>query len=266
MAVLTISRDLGSGGREVGRTLAANTGYRYLDHEEILTRVKSAGNKWEKWAQDFDEHSPRLWERYDWSYRGYVALMQSIILEEAVRDRVVVMGRGANYLLRDTPFALSIRVVAPFAAKVSRLADREAIDRDSARWLIEKIDRERAGFLYTVYGRNGKSPSDYDMAFDSGTTPIADIIEAVQKRIPEVDRLKDEQALNALQAKALAAKIKARLLTGLPFFMPTLEVNYDGENIMVRAVIRLRERERVVTEAKALAGGTPLKFELRYRQ
>ncbi len=168
MAVVTVSRDLGSGGREVAWALEKDPGYRYLDHEAILERIKSAGHRWEKWAQDFDEHPPRLWEKYDWSYRGFTALVQSTILDEACEDRVTIMGRGANYLLRDTPFALSIRVTAPLESRVARFAERESIDRDSARWLIEKTDRERAGFLYTVYARDGKDPTDYDMVFNSG--------------------------------------------------------------------------------------------------
>lgn len=266
MAVVTISRDLGSGGSEVGRELADTVGYRYLNHEGILTRVKAVGAKWEKWAQDFDEHSPRLWEKYDWSYRGYIALMQSIIMEEAVLDRVVVIGRGANYLLRGTPFVLSVRIVAPVAGRASRLSQRESIDRDSARLLIERTDRERSGFLYMVYGRNGKSTEDYDLSFDSGSTSLPEILTSIQTHMPGKDSLRDEPSRRTLQMKTLAARIKARLLTGLPFFLATLEVTWDGDCITVRSVVRLRERERVENEAKSLAGDTPIKFELRYRQ
>ncbi|MFZ2446138.1 MAG: cytidylate kinase-like family protein [Syntrophobacteraceae bacterium] len=266
MAVVTVSRDLGSGGREVAWALEKDPGYRYLDHEAILERIKSAGHRWEKWAQDFDEHPPRLWEKYDWSYRGFTALVQSTILDEACEDRVTIIGRGGNYLLRDTPFALSIRVTAPLEARVARFAEREAVDRDSARWLIEKTDRERAGFLYTVYERDGKDPTDYDMVFNSGQMSVEDITAAVREEMLKKDLLRDENSVEALRMKALAARIKSRVLTALPFFMPTLEVEHTGGSLHLRGVVHLpRERDMVLHEAKALAGPVPVTSELRYR-
>jgi len=267
MAVVTISRDLGSGGRKVGSVLAEKAGYRFLDHEGIVTRIKTAGHRWEKWAEEFDEHSPWLWEKYDWSYRGLTALIQSTILDEALLDNVVIIGRGANFLLRDIPFALSVRIVAPLELRISRVSEREAIEADSARWLVEKTDRQRAGFLYTVYGKDGKNPADYDMLFDSGTTLFDEIVAALLALVPERDRRKDDNSLRELRMRAVAARIKARLLTALPFFIPTVEAVYEEGHIHLRGVVRLpRERDLVVKEAKNLAGDAPLKIELRYRR
>ena len=147
MAVLTISRDLGSGGREVALMLSSSLGYRFVDRERILARLKAAGHKWEKWTEGLDEHTPRIWEKYDWSYSGFVAMTRSVIMKEAASNSVILMGRGGNYLLKGVPFALRVRIVALFEQRVARVSKREGIDEDSARWLIERTDRERAGFL-----------------------------------------------------------------------------------------------------------------------
>ena len=138
MAIVTISRDLGSGGREVGKLLAQSEGYRYIDKDDIFAGVRAAGFKWDKWAEEYDEHTPHIWQRYDWSFRAFVALVQSAILKEAAKDRAVVIGRGGNFLLRGIPFALAVRVVAPLDDRIERLIWRESIDRESALWLIEK--------------------------------------------------------------------------------------------------------------------------------
>ena len=244
MAVLTISRDLGSGGHEVGHMVSSSLGYRFLDREGILARLKAAGHKWEKWTEGFDEHTPRIWEKYDWSYHGFVAMVQSTIMNEAASDRVVIMGRGGNYLLKGVPFVLSVRVVAFLEQRLARVSEREGIDEESARWLIAKTDRERAGFLLTVYGRDGKDPTGYDLVFDSSTMSIEEICTVITGVLSEKDRLKDEKSMRALKLRALAAEIKARLFTTLPFFMSTLEVEFDGEAVCVRGIVRLpRERE-----------------------
>ncbi len=267
MAILTISRDLGSGGREVALMLSNSLGYRFVDREHILARLKAAGHKWEKWTEGLDEHTPRVWEKYDWSYSAFVAMTQSVIMNEAASNSVILMGRGGNYLLKGVSFALRVRIVALFEDRVARVSEREGTDEESARWLIERTDRERAGFLLTVYGRDGKDPADYDFVFDSSAKPIDRIAAGITGLLSEKDRLIDEKSMRALKMRALAADIKARLSTTLPFFMSTLEVEFDGEAIRVRAVVRLpRERTLVMNEAGKIAGEAPLRFELRYRQ
>jgi len=267
MAVLTISRELGSGSREVGSILSKGLEYKLVDRERILADLKAAGHKWERWTEGLDEHTPKVWEKYDWSYRGFVAMVQSTIMNEAASDRVIVIGRGGNYLLKGVPFALRVRVVALLEDRVSRICKREGIDEDSVRRLIERTDRERAGFLISVYGRDGKDPLDYDLVFDSSTMPIDRIAAAITELLAEKDLLRDEKSISALKMRALAASIEARLLTKLPFFMSTLEVEFDGEAVRVRGVVRLpRERALVMGEAEQMAGDVPLKFELRYRQ
>jgi hypothetical protein len=267
MAVVTISRDLGSGGREVGKILADAAGYRFLDHEGILAAIKAEGPKWERWVEGLDERSPRLWEKYDWSYRGSVSLIQSTIMNAAAAGNVIVIGRGGNYLLEGIPFALRTRFIAPLDTRIARIAERESIDMDSARWLVEKTDRERAGFLYAVYGKNGTDPADYDIVYDAGTMRLDEIVVSMKALLAEKDRLKDESSVEVLRMKTLAANIKAHLLTVLPFFMPTLDVKPDGKSVRVWGVVRVpRERELVELEVKKAAGQTPIRFELRYRQ
>jgi len=267
MAILTISRDLGSGGREIGKRLSDSMRYRFADRESVLGRLKAAGHKWEKLTEGFDEHAPRVWEKYDWSYHSFVAMLQSAIMNEAVSGDVVIIGRGGNYLLKGVPFVLRVRVVAPIGERIARVSSLEGIDEESARWLIDRTDRERAGFLLTVYGRDGRDPADYDMVFDSGAMSIDGIAARIMEILPEKDRLKDEKSSHDLKMRALAADIKARLFTTLPFFMSTLEVEFDGEAVCIRGVVRLpRERELVVKQSRELAAGAPLRFELKYRR
>ena len=219
MAVLTISRDLGSGGREVAQRLAGNIGYRFIDRESVLGRLKAAGQKWEKWTEGFDEHAPRVWEKYDWSYHGFLAMLQSTIINEACSGDVVIIGRGGNYLLKGVPFALCVRIVAPIKDRITRVSAYEGIDEESARWIINRTDRERAGFLMTVYGRDGGDPADYDLVFNSGEMSIEEIASTIAGILPEKDRFKDEESIRDLRMRALAADIKARLFTTLPFFI-----------------------------------------------
>ena len=113
MATLTISREYGSGGFEIGRRVAERLGYQLVDKERLFQDMERAGPRWGRVAREVDEVCPTLWERHDWQYRGYVSQMENLILEYALGDNVVIIGRGGSFLLRGVPFCLRVRLVAP---------------------------------------------------------------------------------------------------------------------------------------------------------
>lgn len=266
MAILTVSREFGSGGREIGQAVAEFLGYKYVNKERILDDIRAAGKKWEEWGKDIDEHCPTVWEKYDWSFRGFVALLQSHILNYAFSDKVVIMGRGGNFLLKDIPHALRIRVIAPIEVRVEMIMKRKSVDRKTARWLAEKTDSERACFIHVIYGKNWNDPAEYDMVFDTGTQTVDEIVNIVKNTLLGKEQFNTEEARKVLQMRAIAARVKAGILTNPRFFVPTLDVYYDGKSIILRGVIHNpEEHKHIENEARKLAGDVPLRCELHYR-
>ncbi|MBM4295641.1 MAG: cytidylate kinase-like family protein [Deltaproteobacteria bacterium] len=105
MAILTISREYGSGGREIGQMVAQRLGYQYVDKERFFHDLEKAGPRWGRVARDLDEVCPTLWERHDWEYRGYVAQVEALLMEYAAADRVVIIGRGGPSCCGECPTA-----------------------------------------------------------------------------------------------------------------------------------------------------------------
>ena len=190
MAILTISREIGSGGREIGYNISRLLNYEYIDKEKIFSDIRADGEKWEEWGKTLDEHRPSIWEKYDWSFRGFNALLQSLILNYALNDKVVIMGRGGNFLLKDIPYALRVHITAPIEQRVERIIKRETIDRDTAHWLIEKTDKERACFIHLIYGKHWDSPEEYDIMLDTGSKSIKDITDIVREQLINRDKFK----------------------------------------------------------------------------
>jgi cytidylate kinase len=266
MAVLTISRESGSGGREMGRTVAEALGYEYVDKEKFLGDIRKSGKNWERWAEDLDEHSPSIWEKYDWSFRAFGALVQSAVLKHAVRDDTVIIGRGGNFLLEGIPFSLRIRLVAPIEVRIARIAEEESVDHGKARWLVERMDRERSGFLYALYGRHCDDPSEYDFVLNTGFKPVEEAVPLMKELLKERDRFNTEEWRKVLEMRALAARIKAALLTDPSYFIPTLDVDYEWNKLVLRGVIHNPKEHRGIEKvARDLAGNVPVKFELHYR-
>lgn len=266
MAILTISREVGSGGREIGYNIARLLNYEYIDKEKIFSELKADGGRWEEWGKTLDEHRPTIWEKYDWSFQGWGSLIQYHILKYAQRDNVVIMGRGGNFLLNGLPFALRIRVTAPIHLRIERLMRRESVDEKTAGWLAEKTDRERSGFIKALYGKDWDNPSEYDLSLDAGSKSVDEITDIVRNALLERDKFKTDDAIKSLRIMTLKAKIRASILSDPSFHIPTLDVIYDGKNIILRGVIHSpREHKRIEDKARQLAGDIPLKCELHYR-
>lgn len=267
MAILTVSREFGSGGGEIGRAVADSMDYQYVDRERIVRDIRKVGYNWEEWTKDLDEHCPSIWEKYDWSFRGFGALIRSAILNYAVADRVVIIGQGANFVLRDIPYSLRIRVIAPLEARIDRIMKRESVDKETARWLSEKMDRERSCFIYSLYGKHWDDPTQYDAIFNTGERSVEEIITIVESFAQGKDRFNTKEARETLKMHAEAARIKAGLATNPTLFIPTLEVTYDGKDLVLKGIIHNpREHQRLEHKARELAGSLPLKCELHYRK
>jgi cytidylate kinase len=271
MAILTIARKYGSGGREIGQAIAEQLNYDYIDRRRILDDMRAEGKQWEERAKQFDENYPKIWERYDWSFRGFVALNQSYFLNYALKDKVVIMGRGGNFLLKGIPCILRVRVIAPIEKRIEKVMEREGVNSENARWLIEKADHEMAGAIYLIYGRNWDNPAEYEMVFDTGIQTTDAIITVIKNGLLEKEKFNTEKTRKILQLRVLAAKIKAEITTNSQYSISVLDVDpKEGgmieKGLVIRGIIHNQDDIKKIEEtAKKLAGDIPIDCELQYR-
>lgn len=266
MSILTVSREFGSGGREIGHGVAEKLNYEYIDKEQILQEVSFHGNQWEQWAKGLDEHAPTLWERFDWSFRGFGALLRSIILTHALNDNAVIMGRAGNIIVADVPYAFRIRVVAPLDSRLDRIMIRESVDYDTALWLAQKTDKDRGHFLKAMFGADWNSPQDYDAVFDTGKTSIPDAVDSICEKLEKRREARTEEAVASIKTRTAAARIEAGILTYPLLFVNMLEVVIEGKDLVLKGVVRdPKHRKKVEEIALNLAGDIPLKVRLTYR-
>lgn len=266
MAILTISRQIGSVDKEITQSMADAWHYDYIDRERILEDMGAQGPQWEEFGKEFDERNPTLWERYDRSYRGYVALSQSIILHHALKDAVIIVGRGGNFLLREVPYSLNVRIVAPLEHRVEAIARREGLSREAAGLIVKKVDKDMAGAVRLIYGKEIDDPATYDLFFDTGVLPIHEVFAAIKAALSGKDGLKTPEAEKTLRMKALATAVKAGIVTSPTFFIPVFDVLPGKDRLLVTGIVHNSEEHRKVEAAvRRLAGEVPVECSLHYR-
>ena len=266
MAILTISREYGSGGREIGRRVAERLNYRYADKELLFQDLDKGGPRWGKVARDLDEVCPTVWERYDWEYRGYVALMESLILTYAAADKAVIIGRGGSFLLEGVSFCLRARLVAPLEVRITRIMERERLSRVAAERLITRVDGERACFIKANYGSEWHEYRFYDMTLNTSSLTYDQVVDILVEALGEKDRLATPEARAELERRALAYRLKARVATDPKVFVPTLEVSLEEGTIVVTGIIHSPKESHLLKEiAKEVCGDYPVRLDLHHR-
>ncbi len=196
--VITIGRQFGSGGRELGRRLAEELGLAYYDRE-IVTAIAKSTSFSEEYVTEVTEQCPNLYPitvgqsfhlpygaDYQLGQLRTVYKAQSDLLRSfAEKSGCVIIGRCADYILRDyQPYR--IFVYADTDARVARcmahLREDEAGTTEKAMAKkIAKLDRERARY-YEYYTRNKWGDrANYDLCINTTNFVVKDIVPHIAK-------------------------------------------------------------------------------------
>jgi cytidylate kinase len=166
MAIVTISREMGSGGSIIASTLAEKLGYILVNGETIIKEASKYGLSQEA-VETADEKPPAFVESLDARIEVDFHRIQQIILEYALRGNVVIYGRGGQDILEGVDSVLTTRIIAPFETRVERWAEREWLDPDLSRILVRKSDQQRNGFIKYYFDRDWNDPSNYDLVINT---------------------------------------------------------------------------------------------------
>jgi len=181
--IITIGRQFGSGGRIIGQKLADELKIPFYDNQLITMAAEKTGYSPEVYEQADEKAAggflyssilggytlgSQLAVGYNMPINDKLFLVQSNIIKEvAAAGSCVIIGRCANYVLKDNPDCLSIFIHAPMKVRIERAIDTYQMPVARIEEAIEKIDKRRAAY-YNYYSdtRWGKIGS-YQYTIDS---------------------------------------------------------------------------------------------------
>lgn len=185
--VITIGRQYGSGGREIGIRLAKMLGIGFYDRKLITEAAKRSGLSDEVFETK-DERTPgSLAHAFStgfgfyngFSLEGIFKIQSDTIMEIASKESCVIVGRCADYVLRDNPRCINIFIHAPKEIRTRRVMDRIKTDRKEALRSIEKTDKGREAY-YDFYTNKGWSDTaSYHLSVDSSLLGLQDTAEHI---------------------------------------------------------------------------------------
>jgi cytidylate kinase len=192
MAVITISRELGSCGREIATAVADRLGYKLLDRgivdaiaERAGVRVDAVHHLDERHFSGFDSVvSSLVWSCFgsQLTPETFRVMAVRLIREVARTGNIVILGRGAAAVLGPSRDYLHLRVIAPFDERARRVAERDGIDEREARFRIRESDTSRRSFVRSIGHCDWDDPTLYDMILNTGRVPLDMAIDLVLAR------------------------------------------------------------------------------------
>ena len=192
--VITIGREFGSGGHEIGQKLAERLGIKCYDKELLELAAKESGLCQELFAsQDEKPTNSFLYslvmDTYSLGYsNSYVdmPINHKVFLAQfdaikklAQKESCVIVGRCADYALEDDPFA----VKASLDKRVERIKKMYDLSESKATDLIQKTDKRRASYYNYYSSKKWGEAKSYDLCLDSGELGIDGSIELILKYI-----------------------------------------------------------------------------------
>ena len=179
--IITISREFGSGGRTMGRKIAERLGIPFYD-KELVDQIAVESGFAPKFVEEHGEHSPSgSFFSYAFAPQGVPGIMNglstadflwniqcNVILQLADQGPCVIVGRNADYILKDRPDALHVYVFAdvPYRAeRIVRLYGES--EKSPEQRLAEKDKRRRVNYQHYT-GRTWGMAQNYDLCLDTG--------------------------------------------------------------------------------------------------
>ncbi|MFM1943197.1 MAG: hypothetical protein RI897_2179 [Verrucomicrobiota bacterium] len=196
---LLVSRSCGSGGRSLAGVVGQRLGWWVVDRE-IVEEIAVRSHVRARLVESVDARVRSKWTSgVAWLADGiglspgeYLQQLRQVILALGHHGDVVIMGRGAQYMLPSRGM-LRLRVVAPLEVRVQRIVDREHLSVEQARRWVGVKDVERDEYLRRTFGRDAARAEDYDLVVNTGELELeraADVVvAALRGKFGELSRL-----------------------------------------------------------------------------
>ena len=182
--VITVSREYGSGGRYVGRLIADKLGIKFYDKDLIIKLAKETGLS-EEYIEKNEEKRASL-EMLNNGFGSGLTNSDEIFLKEselikelAEKESCVIIGRCADFILKDNENILKVFISGTMKDKIKRATEIYGIDEKEAEKEINRINKLRANHYKYYTGKEWLDASNYDVCINSdlyGVEKTADII------------------------------------------------------------------------------------------
>lgn len=189
---ITIGRQLGSGGRQIGRLLANQLGISFYDKQLIKIASQKSGLE-KEFFEKHDEKSGRSffgglsgiygsWDSenisaFYLSNEKLFNIQSEVIVNLAKQNPAVFVGRCADYVLKDFPASLNVFISADLDDRIKRVAQRQQVSEKKAKDYIESTDKKRAEYYNYFSNKTWGKADSYHLCINSSVLGMNETVD-----------------------------------------------------------------------------------------
>ncbi len=197
MAVITISRQFGAGGKTIGQRVAAELGYTFVD-EDIIQMIAEKAKVSSGWVESVEKEaggrlsrivsrmvSKPLVDRIlkdDYGYideQIYIDYLVVIIAQMAEEGNVLFLDRGSQYILNDLPGAFHVLLINTFENRVKFMMDRYDMTEQKANQVVKSEERRRLNLYRKIGKQDYDQPELYHLVLNMARVDLDDAVETI---------------------------------------------------------------------------------------
>lgn len=193
--IITIGREFGSGGREIGKRLADHLGIAYYD-KEIMEEISKRTQLAESYVHQIVEQKTGVFfpitvgrsfhaAGNDYMLKQYTAVyaeQANVLREMAEKSDCIIVGRCGDYILKDHD-PIRLFIYANMEAKMKRCREKadehEHLSDKELEKMIRKIDKNRAKYYQYYTGQVWGERTNYDICVNTSSVPVKELAEAL---------------------------------------------------------------------------------------
>ncbi|MBN1141645.1 MAG: cytidylate kinase family protein [Deltaproteobacteria bacterium] len=255
MPIITVSREMGSGGFLVSERVAEKLGYQFLDGEAIRGMAESYGLSVDS-VRKADEKPPPFDAQLDQLVELDLRQIELLILEAAHKGNVLIYGRGAHFILNQIKAIFRVRFIAPFEERVERWAEREWLDPDLAKEMVRKSDQQRAGFIKYYFDRDWTDPLEYDLVINTSRITLDTAVDLICKGVKDKNLAKNlEDSRKTISDLIIQKRLRIAILAQSDLDGYHVEIACDDGVVTLGGHVHSRKEHKLVMDlAKAVEG------------
>lgn len=193
--IITITRQFGSGGHDIGKALSEKLDIPFYDKELISIAAKESGIAPEVFetvdekatnsllyslSMGFNHYSNGFTATEDLPFNDRLYILQHKIIKElAEKENFVVVGRCADYVLRENPNVVKVYIYADIESRIKRAVERHDIDSVRAKQAVVKADKNRANYYSFYSGKKWGLADNYDLCINSTNLTVDQAVEII---------------------------------------------------------------------------------------
>ena len=212
MAVIAMTREIGTFGKDVAAGLAERLGLDVIHHELVKHGIVKSSGLPESEAHRFLEGEASLIERWRMDQRRMRRCTEQEIFELAAKGNVLIRGWGSVYLLRSVPHVLSVRVCAPMEFREAvRMQQLGLKDRAAARRDIERDDAAHNGTMRRMFGIDWTDPAHYTIVLNTARIPVQECVDCIVRLVQSPPFAETEESKAELLNQLISARVRSAL-------------------------------------------------------